>query len=182
MDFNKLIKQRQSIKKFNSKKPDWRDIIEAIDSARFIPTAGHNYNLKFILVNDNESINQISEACQQDFISSAHYLVIACSNPARLTNAYGEKGNVYSRQQAGASIQNFLLAIQEKGLSTCWVGYFVDEQIKRLLKIPEQVHVEAVFPIGFEYEKKKTKKSPIDLDRVLYFNSYGQEKMKNWGK
>ena len=76
------------------------------------------------------------------------------------------------------SFQNFLLKIEDVGLSTCWVGHFVESQIKRELKVPKEVNVEAVFPIGFEYEKKRARKAKIDLDRILYFNKYGQKEMK----
>jgi len=178
MDLTKAIKLRQSVRKFSSKKPDWRDIIECIDASRYAPIAGKNFTLKFIVIDDKKSINEIAEACQQDFISYAHYVVVVCSHPLRLTNAYESQGDIYSRQQAGAAIQNFLLKIQEYGLSTCWVGYFVESQIKRLLKIPADVNVEAVFPIGFEYEKRRVRKEPIDLDRILYFNKYGNTKMQ----
>ena len=179
MELDKAIKSRTSVKKFNSKKPDWRDIIECIDAARFAPMAGGNYTLKFILVDDSEKIKQIAECCQQNFVAQAHYVVVACSVPGRLTNAYGKQGEVYARQQAGAAMENFLLKIVESGLSTCWVGYFVEEQIKKELKIPANAQVEAVFPIGFEYEKKRTRKAKIDFNNILYFNSYGQTRMKN---
>ena len=178
MDLDKAIKSRSSVRKFNSKKPDWRDIIECINSSRFIPVAGGIYNLKFILVDNPESIKKISEACQQDFVATAEYVVVVCSNPSRLVNSYGKDGEIYSRQHAGAAIQNFLLKIEEKGLATCWVGYFVESQIKHELKIPEDLKVEAVLPIGFAFEKKRTRKEPVELDRILYFNAYGKTKMQ----
>ena len=175
MELDRVMRNRHSVKKFSSRKPDWKHIIEAIDAARYAPTAGGNYTLKFILVSDSEKINQITEACQQHFVAQAHYVVVACSLPGRLKNAYGKQGEVYARQQAGAAIENFLLKIEDFGLSTCWGGYFVESQIKRALKIPEEANVEAVFPIGFEYEKPRTRKVKIDLDNILYFNSYGQK-------
>lgn len=88
------------------------------------------------------------------------------------------RGEVYARQQAGAAIENFLLSIENHGLSTCWVGYFSEYQIKRELEIPDEINVEAVFPIGFEFETKLTRKAKIDIDDILYFNHYGQNKMK----
>jgi len=178
MELDKTIQSRTSVRKFSSKKPDWRDIVECIDAARYAPIAGGIYALKFILVDNPEAIKKISEAAQQDFISQAHYVVVVCSNPSRTVNAYGKQGEIYLRQQAGAAIQNFLLKITESGLSTCWVGYFVENQIKRILKIPKETNVEGVFPIGLEYEKKRARKSKIDLDNILYFNEYGEEKMK----
>jgi len=178
MELDKAIKSRSSVKKFNSKKPDWRHIIECIDAARYAPIAGGNYTLKFIIIDDPEKIRSIAEACQQHFVAQAHYVVVACSVPGRLVNAYGKQGEVYLRQQAGAAMQNFLLKIEDLGLSTCWVGYFVESQIKRALNVPEEANIEAVFPIGFEYEKKRTRKAKIDLDNILYFNSYGERRMK----
>ena len=178
MDLTKAIQSRHSVKKFKEKKPDWRKIIECIDSARYAPMAGNNFTLKFILVNDNAKIQKIAEACQQQFISQSKYIVVVCSNSSRTANSFGKKAEIYCRQQAGAGIQNFLLKIQEKGLSTCWVGDFVEEQIKRVLKIPAGVNVEAIFPIGYEFEKQK-RKTKIDLDRILYFEVYGNKKMKD---
>lgn len=179
MDFDKIIQGRHSVRKFSNKKPNWRRIIECIDSARFAPMAGNNYTPKFILVDNEEKINKIAEACQQQFVSEVKYVVIACSKPSRAVLQYGNSGEKWADQQAGAAIENFLLKITESGLSTCWVGYFVEEHIKKILDIPEDVKVEAVFPIGFEFEKPKTRKLKIDLDRILYFNTYGNKKMKS---
>ena len=178
MELDKILKERHSVKKFNSKKPDWRNIIEAINAARYAPMAGGNYSLKFILIDDSKKINEIAQACQQDFISKAQYVVVACSVSGRTTNAYEKQGEIYIRQQAGAAIENFLLKITDIGLSTCWIGYFVEDEIKKIIQIPKDVQVEAIFPIGFEYEKPRTRKSPINIDNILYFNKYGEKRMK----
>ncbi len=179
MNLDKAIKMRHSVRKFSSKKPDWRDIIEAIDSVRYAPMAGGNFSLKFILVDDKKEIEKISESCQQDFIKSAHYVVVACSNKSRTMNAYGkEAGEIYARQQAGAAIENFLLKIQDFGLESCWVGYFVESQVKDTLDIPKDMDVDAILPVGFEFEKKRTRNAPIDLDNILYFNKFGEKRMR----
>ncbi|MFH1787474.1 MAG: nitroreductase family protein [archaeon] len=178
MELDEAIQSRKSVRKFNSKKPDWRDIIECIDAARYAPMAGANYSLKFIIVDKLETIQKLADAAQQDFVSKAQYVVVVCTNPSRTINSFEERGKIYCRQQAGAAIENFLLKIQEKGLSTCWVGLFVDNLVKRALKIPEDINVEAMFPIGYEYSKTKPK-NKIDLDRILYFNEYKNKKMNS---
>ena len=182
MDLTKAIHSRQSIRGFSSKKPDWRNIIECIDILRYAPMAGGNYTLKVIMVDEPKLINKLAEASQQDFISEAKYVVVICSDPKRTVNAYEERGKNFVRQQAGAAIQNFLLKITEYGFSTCWIGYFIEEEIKNILDIPEEIQVEALFPIGFQKEKKRTKKVPIDLNNILYFNEYGNKKMKKENK
>jgi len=101
-----------------------------------------------------------------------------CTSPIRTITSYGEQGKIYCRQQAGAAIQNFLLAIHEKGLATCWVGSFVERLVKETLKIPENIDVEAILPIGYEFDKSQKRKSKIGLDNILYFNKFKNSKMK----
>src|SRR4030042_5768967 len=115
MELIKAIKGRHSVRKFKEKKPDWRDIIDCIDSARFAPTAGNNSSVRFIVVDDENKIQNIASACQQQFVGEAKYIVVVCSTTGRIINAYEERGKVFLRQQAGAAIQNFLLSLEEKG-------------------------------------------------------------------
>jgi nitroreductase len=179
MDLNDAIQSRKSAKSFTDKKPDWRDIIECIDSARYAPMAGNNYSLKFILINDEETIQKLAEFAQQDFIAKAHYVVVACTSSSRTTNLFGKRGEIYCRQQAGAAIENFLLSIEAKGLSTCWIGHFEDKSVKKELGIPDDFDVEAFFPVGYEKKiKGERKKVKIDLNNILYFEKYGNKRMK----
>lgn len=177
MDLDKAIKERHSVRKFTTKKPNWRDVIECIDAARFAPVAGKNFTLKFIIVDDKKKIEEMSDAAQQPFINQAQYVVVVCSDPLRLTNSFGKRGEIYARQQAGAAIQNFLLKITEKELSTCWVGHFEESQMKKIVKVSEGMNIEAIFPIGYEFKKTSPKKR-IEMDRILHFGKYGNKKMK----
>ncbi|MEX0932758.1 MAG: nitroreductase family protein [Candidatus Pacearchaeota archaeon] len=177
MDIGEVIKNRRSVRKFTDKVPDWRDIIEAIDSMRYSPTAGNNFPLKFILVNDKKKIEEVAKDSEQEFISKSRYMVVVYSAPLKTMDSFGAKKECYSRQQAGAAIQNFLLKIHDLGLATCWVGHFKDEEkIKYLFKIPKGSDLEAVFPIGYTNENKKPRK--IRLDEVLRFNDAQIKEMK----
>jgi len=178
MELDKTIKERRSVRKFKEKKPNWRDILDCVDGMRYSPMAGGNFTLKFILVDDKDKIEKLAEAAQQDFISQTDYVLVVCSNPSRTVNAYEKRGEIYCRQQAGAAIQTFLLKITEAGLATCWIGHFIDEQVKRILKIPEKINVEAMFPVGYEFKKPVTKRIKSDLDIDLYFNEYKNKKMR----
>ncbi|MFH1503459.1 MAG: nitroreductase family protein [Candidatus Diapherotrites archaeon] len=176
MDLDKTIHERRSIRKFKSNQPDWRDILECIDTIRYAPMAGNNFSLKVILVDEENKIREMAEAAQQPFVSQAKYVVVVCTTPTRTEISFGERGKNYLKQQAGAAIQNFLLKITEKRLATCWIGHFAEEQVKRILNIPEEVHIEALLPVGYAYKKPEPKRR-IDLDNFLYFNEYGKKKM-----
>ena len=178
MKVDDAIKSRRSVRDFKDRKPDWRDVIECIDYMRYAPTAGKNFTLKIILVSDPKKIQKIAKAAEQDFIAKAHYVVVVYSDPARLSNLFGERAKIYLKQQAGAAIENFLLAINDRGLAACWVGHFDENQIKDELKIPGNMEVEAVFPVGYELGKSH-KKEKIALDRILFFDAHNIKKMKS---
>lgn len=178
MDFEKLVKSRQSVRKFSDKKPDWRDIIECIDTARYIPIAGKNFILRFLLIQDKEKIQKIAKDSEQDFIAKAHYVIAVYSDNKRLKTLFGEeKGNIYSRHEAGAAIQTILLSLEDHGLAGCWVGHFDEEEIKIVLKIPEQMTLEAIIPVGYEFKKTKLREK-INIDSVLYFDEHKKEQMR----
>ena len=182
MQLKDAIQTRKSVRKFIDKKPNWRKIIKAIDAARFAPSAGNQFAMKFILVKEKEKIMQLAEAAQQGFIKQAHFVVVAISNNSKLERSYGKDGEKYTRQQAGAAIENFLLALNEQKLATSWVGAFVEEQVKRTLEIPDtnEFTVEAIFPIGQEtkaMDQGQDKPKP-DLENLLYFDKWENKVMK----
>ena len=171
------IKARKSVKRFSEKKPDWRTVIQCIDAGRYAPMAGNMFSLKFILVSDEKKIDELVDASQQKFVKAPYVLVIV-SDDAKVVRSYDNRGKGYSRQQAGAAIENILLALTDKGLATCWVGYFEDSQVKRALKIPNDMNVEALLPIGFETKVSTGQpKSKPDLEDVLYFETWKNKYM-----
>lgn len=181
MDINKAMKERHSVRKFTSKQVDWKDILEAIDYARLAPLAGNIQTMKFVIVDDKEKIRQIADACQQQFVSQASYVLVLCSDPQQIERSYGSRANMYIRQQAGACIENFMLKITELGLASCWIGAFVDSQIRKTLTIPDNIIVEAVLPIGYEFGKTKQRIKP-DLQNMMFFNKWKAKFMTPWKK
>ena len=111
MDLDKAIKSRKSVKVYSPKKPNWRKIIECVDSMRYAPMAGNLFPLRFIIVSDKNKIKKIADACQQPFIAEAHYVVVVCNDGKLVLNAYEERAGKFCRQEAGAAIQNFLLKL-----------------------------------------------------------------------
>jgi nitroreductase len=178
MSLDSIIQKRKSVKGFSEKKADWRKIIKAIDAARYAPMAGNIFTLKFILVDNKDKIKKISDACQQNFIKEASQVIVVCSKPLLAKIPFPEQGETFLHQQAGAGIQNILLKLEEQGLAACWVGYFVENLVREELDISSEVSIEAIIPVGHETKSKVIKKTKTDLEASLYFNSYGDKRMK----
>ena len=177
MQLKEAIKKRKAVVRYHHKKPDWRKIIRAIDMARYSPNADGRNVLKFILVSNKKSISELSEATQQSFVGTAQYLVVAVSDDSKLVRFYDERGVRYSSLQAGAAIQNFLLALTELKLVTKWVKHFSDVDVKRILKISDELSVEGIFPIGIETKVRSPEEKRKDLENTIFFDKWGNKKM-----
>jgi len=151
--------------------------MEALELARLAPLAGNISTLRFILVQEQDKIQKLAEASQQSFIANTDCVVVVCSDPAQITRSYGEKAEKYARQQAGAAIENLLLKLTAQGLATCWVGAFYDDQVKSILGIPEDIEVEAIFPIGYEMPQKSKQRVKPDLTNIVYYDTWKNKHM-----
>lgn len=173
MEFDSVVRKRKSTRSFKSKKPSWKNIIEAIDLALEGPFAGNNNNLKFLIIEEKKSIKAIAKNSEQKWIESAPLLILVLSDDTHLENMYRERGRVYSRQQAGAAIQTILLKLTDLGISSCWVGAYTDELIKQKLEIPQHVQIEGFIATGYESEKE-AKPQKKELETVLKWENWNQ--------
>lgn len=178
MQLENAIKTRKSVRKFSEKSVNWRKIIRAIDYARFAPFAGNLFNMKFVVIDDLEKIKSLAEASEQNFVGDVKDMVVVVSDEIKVKKLYGRMGEKFARQQAGAAIENFLLGLNEQKLSTCWIGYFDEKKVKKILKIKDDFVVEALFPIGVEGKLKVAPKYKTELESVLFFNEWENQKMK----
>jgi nitroreductase len=179
MDLDKVLKTRASIKKYSLKKPKYDKVIDAIEAANLAPSPGNLPILKFIIIEDEEKIDKIAQACQQQFIKKAQILVVVCSDSKRTKIMYDKRTDKYIKHHAGAAIENFLLKITDMKLASCWIGAFSEVTIKDELKIPYEIEVEAVLPIAYQSKPDKTKqKSKPNLGNIIFFEKWGNKYKK----
>lgn len=178
MQLDQAIKKRKSIRNFSNETLDWRKILQAMEYVCFVPMAGNQYSVRYILVSDKEKIKKIAEACQQEFVGKVNYLIAVVSDRNKVKKNYDYFDKGFAAQQAGAAIQTLLLGLTEKGISTCWVGFFEDSIIKRELKISESMTLEAVLPLGIESKVKRERdKLKPSLDKLISFEKFGGKNM-----
>jgi len=180
MELKKILEKRHCSRKFRAKKVGWNDLSLILDSARYAPCAGGIFTIKLIVVDNDEKKKKLAEAALgQSFIAEAPYIIIVCSDMERIKSSYGNFAEKYASQQAGAAIENMFLKATELGLSTCWIGTFDENAIKRIMHIPDKAKVEALLPVGYEMEKSFIKEK-ISLKRIVRFNDWENKELVGW--
>lgn len=49
----------------------------------------------------------------------------------------------------GISMEHIMLQAADLGLGTCWIGWFDEKEMRRILGIPENIKVVAFTPLGY---------------------------------
>jgi len=184
MDFEKVIKKRASIRRYSSKKVKLEQVMEIIEEAgNLAPSPGNLPIVRYVIVDDPKLVEKIGDACQQQFVQQAQFLVVICTDSKDVEKAYDKRTNMYVKHHVGAVIENMLLKITDMGLASCWVGAFSDNTIRNALNVPDNINIEAVIPIGHQpvYDKTTQKRKPTIENRV-YFNAYKNKNYKPYGK
>ena len=97
--------------------------------------------------------NISQEALGQIHIMEAPVVIAVCANIPRSEKRYGSRGReLYCIQDSAASIENMLLTAVSLGLGAAWVGAFKERPVKDILKIPDDVHLLAIIPVGHPAE------------------------------
>ena len=175
MKFDDILKKRHCVRHFKLKEIGEKDLFAILDSARYAPCAGGISTVRLILVDDKEKKKKITEACLgQSFIAEAPQIIVLCSDMEQLKRSYSSKAEMYAHQQAGAAIENIFLKATELGISTCWIGALDENPIRRVLKLPDKIKVEAVLPIGYEQGNSLIKEK-MNLKNIVRFNEWSEK-------
>lgn len=161
MDLITGIKERRSIRKFQDKKVPRELIEEIVNISAYAPSWKNTQVARYIIVDDKEKIRAMAnEKCTYGFAGN----IPAIENAAAvllLTYVEGRSGyerdGSYSTKKedrwqmfdAGIAAQTFCLVAHEKGLGTVIQGYFDEEEIKKIVEIPEGQTLAALIPMGY---------------------------------
>jgi nitroreductase len=151
LDVFDAIKERRSVRAFTDEKVSEKDVWQLIDAARWAPSAGNTQPWEFIIVKDPEIKRKLSDAAlNQALIQKASVVIVVCADVSRSSRGYGSRGeHLYSIQDTAAATENILLAAQELGLATCWIGAFNDQEVAKAVKAPKNVKPVAIVPVGY---------------------------------
>jgi nitroreductase len=111
-------------------------------------------------------------ALNQTFIAEAPVVIVVCADTARSASRYGERGvHFYSLIDGAFAAMLILLGVVDDGLGCCFVGAFYDDEVARVLGLPERVRPIGIIPIGYPAEGP-AKYPRIPLERIVHQNRW----------
>jgi SagB-type dehydrogenase family enzyme len=89
-------------------------------------------------------------AVWQDFVGEGAIVIVFTAVYERTTVKYGDRGIRYVHMEAGHAAQNLCLQSTAMGLGVVTVGAFYDEEVAKLLGLPEDEHPLYIIPVGLK--------------------------------
>lgn len=87
-------------------------------------------------------------ALSQSFVANCPVDIVICALYPRTAYRYGRRAERYVHMEVGHVGQNISLQALALGLATVMVGAFEDEEVRKILKIEEQIKPLYIIPVG----------------------------------
>ena len=169
MNVQEVIKKRRSVREYKPDPVPEESLKRVLEAARLAPSARNAQHRKFVVVKDAQKRKQLAEAANsQSFIGEAPVVIVAVA--LKPEYIMGCKVPAYAIDLAIA-VDHMTLQACEEGLGTCWIGAFSQEEVKRILKIPEKYKVVTLIPLGFPADTPKAKERK-SLEEIVCYESF----------
>ena len=178
MDFLTLAQVRQSVRAYQEKTVDRADVVKCLEAARLAPSACNSQPWKMVVADEPELLRRLAEAiCPEGspinkFVYQVPVLVAVVEEEAVLRAGAPFDAGRWVGIDNGSAITHFCLQAAELGLGTCIMGSFNEEQIKKLLAIPEDKTVKVVIALGHPADNTIRPKVRRPLEQFAAFNHY----------
>ena len=118
---------------------------------------------------DNLAACQLAKAAfGQSFIGEAPVVIAACGTEPKAIMACGQPTYTVDVSIACAFM---ILQAYELGLGTCWIGAFKEDEVKKILKIPEPIRVVALIPLGYP-DEDPSQRARKDSDEIICLEKF----------
>ncbi|MCK4594941.1 nitroreductase family protein [bacterium] len=177
MQFDRVLQNRFSCRSFDPLRPVPEGLIdECLRAARLAPSACNAQPWRFVVVTDEQKRRSICDEALGGLVpnrwaADAPVLVILAAVRKLGTALLGEgiKDIPYHLMDCGSSGEHLVLKATELGLGSCWLGWFRDKPLRRLIRAPKSWKLLAIIALGWPKEGwEPLDRSRMDLGKIAF--------------
>ncbi|MFX1363933.1 MAG: nitroreductase family protein [Promethearchaeota archaeon] len=155
MEFEEVIRQRRTIRRFKQEQVSIDILKKLIDYARIAPMARNIQGLEFIIIQNPDvreklfplvkwasSLPEDQRTPEKGREPTVYFVVL---NNTKIKPSYFQF-------DVGAAVENILLGAVNFGLGCCWMASIDREKIRELFKIPDNYEIIHVISMGYPDE------------------------------
>jgi len=168
VDVMQALAERRSVRSYANRPVEEAALAEILEAARLAPSASNRQDWRFVVARDGEKIAALAAAATQPFIGTAPIVIAGVSlNPTRVMRC----GVPAYAVDLAIAMTGITLVAVARGLGTCWIGAFDQEEVKRILGVPDECKVVELMPLGYPADQAGTK-SRKALGEVVSYDRF----------
>jgi nitroreductase len=150
MNVMEAIRARRSVRAYQDRLVEEDKLNCVLEAGRLAPSAKNLQDWKFLVVRDKVRRKKLSiAAMEQPYVAQAPVVIAACGTETEYIMPCGQY--TYPIDVA-ISVDHMSLEAVSQGLGTCWIGAFHEDQVKKILGIPEKIRVVVMLTLGYPAE------------------------------
>ncbi|MFH1339196.1 MAG: nitroreductase family protein [Candidatus Omnitrophota bacterium] len=157
----KAIISRRTIRRFKQKPIPKYILKRLINAARLAPSAANLQPLGFVIVADRRVRDRVFVHLRWAGYIAPYGTPPKDKRPVAYIAVLVNKTKAqpqYAAYDAGAAVQNILLAAWELGIGSCWMQAIDRDKIKKILNIPAAYNLDSVISLGYRAESSVVEK------------------------
>jgi nitroreductase len=191
MEFIELVSRRRSCRKFINKPVEREKIIKCVEAARLAPSACNAQPWKFIVVDGNDAAELkgkvVHEAAKNIYrfskatLQSAPVIIVVIADKPSFLSKVGSliRNTNFYLLDIGIACEHLVLQATELGLGSCYIGWFNESGVKKVLNVPKNMSIPLLICLGYPDESYTSSdrvrllaRSDLRkaLDEILSFN------------
>jgi nitroreductase len=170
MDFQALVKNRWSVRKFKTDALPDEVMAQILEAGRVAPTACNFQPQRVFVIRSAEAMEKVKK-CTRCHFNAPVVLLVCCDHDTSWKRKYdGADSGVVD---ASIVTTHMMLAAEELGVGSCWVMHFNPAVLRSELALPENLEPVALLPMGYPAEDAEPiamhfQRKPLDeLVKVL---------------
>lgn len=146
MEFEKLIKERYSVRNFLPEHLKKEDVEKILSAGHLAPT-GCNFQPQRILVLNTDDSTEKLKGCTKCHFNAPCAMLICYNKAESWTRKYD--GALSAPVDAAIVTTHMMLAAHNIGVGSCWVMHFDPEAMRKTYNIPQDYEPVALLVMGY---------------------------------
>jgi len=150
------IRRRRSIRAYKDQPIEEEKLQLLLEAARLAPSSSNSQPWHFIVVRRKDLIESLSQSVLigtrlvNRWMTSAPCVIVACGRINPVIH-WGAKalGIDLLKVDVAIALEHIVLTAADLDLGTCWIGWFSEKKVKKLLDIPLNLKVIAILTVGY---------------------------------
>lgn len=160
------VLDRRSIRKYTDREITTEQVETLLKAAFAAPSAGNRQSWHFIVVDDRDTLNRITEVHpHSNMLKEAALAIVVCGD----TSVELYPG--YFAQDCSAATENILITATQMGLGSVWLGVYPRtdrvRDITDIFKLPEGIVPFSIISLGYPAETKEPS-NRYDQNKIHY--------------